>query len=214
MDQTLNQAPAKPAPISDGTPYFFGNEALVTFSAGEGEYAPNTYFLVDKNAKTLTPFVDDQALQSAFGEDFEAAKSSAVTVAIPTIGEDGSIQNGIFKGYHILGAEHAVQSDGSAKKAEFSPFDLSRRYDKPVDDGAEKKALSELDELLNQIRVEGEAEGIPPGAIDKLMKDQKLIAFWVNSLAYGGYDIADVWTDIKQRVNKDTPVKETQEPNF
>ena len=210
----LQQTPARPAPITDGSPYFFGDHALITFSSGEEGYSPDTYFLVDKVSHTIIPFVDEQSLQAVFGEDFDQAKQSAVSVATPNVSDDGSITGGIFNSYHILGPEYAIQPDGSAKKADFSPYDISRRYDKPVDDQKEQTSLRGLEDLLNKIKEVGDQSGVSAAFIDKVMRDQKLIAFWLNALSYGDYQVSDVWADIQRRAQMEGGASQPTAPEL
>ena len=92
-----------PAPVQDGSPYFAGDHALVKFSTGEIGYGPETYWLVDKNMKTITPFLSMESLQAVFGEDFQTALQSAVTVVPPNISSDGRVNGGVFDGFYVLG---------------------------------------------------------------------------------------------------------------
>jgi hypothetical protein len=195
-------APMMPAPIQDGSPYFAGEHALVKFSTGEIGYGPETYWLVDKNTKTITPFLSPESLQAVFGPEFQAAMQGAVTVVPPNVASDGRVNGGVFDGFYVLGPEYAIQPDGSGKKLDFTPTQLAERYGRPIDENLEEEAMSRLEELFNKMKSQSSQLSFPPNYIDKLMRDHKLLAFYINAIAYGDYEETDVFLDILRRVKE------------
>ena len=196
------QQPQAPAPVADGLPYFAGDHAVVKFSNGEAGYGPETYWLVEKSSKTLTPFVSMESLQNVFGSDFQQVLDSAATVAPPQMDETGKIVGGVFNNYYILGSEYAIQPDGSGKKLEFSRAQLAERYGKPINEQREQETITALEKLFEVIGKEAAGLGISPAFIRKTMSDDNLIAFWINAVTYGDYTIGDVYKDFLYRARK------------
>jgi hypothetical protein len=188
-----------PAPIQDGSPYFSGGHAVIKFSTGEPGYGPDTFWLVDKQNKTITPFTSPASLQAVFGPAFQQVMSSVVTVMPPNVASDGKVNNGVLAGFYILDPEYAIQEDGTSKPVDFTPGHLSERYGRPVDEDAEQKALTQLDGIMNQLKQEGDQFHFTPNFVDKLMKDQRLMAFYINAIAYGDYEPQDIVLDVLRR---------------
>ena len=196
------QIPENSIPVSGGSPYFLGDNALVQFSSGDNPNEPVTHWLVDKSNRTLRPFESDGALQNAFGEQYPLAVRNVVKVAPPTLDESGGITDGVLRDFNILGPEYAIKEDGTTKNVEFSPHQLRGRYGKPIDENAEGLATEAVDGFLNLLRSKSGSTNLDPNFINKLRQDQQLMAFYVSALAYGGYTLSDLYKDIVQRNQK------------
>lgn len=191
-------------PVQDGKPYFMGGEALIRFSSGEEGYGADTFWLVDKSNHTVRPFESHMALDAAFGKDLETALQNVVTVAPPQIDSSGEITDGVLADFSLLGPEYAINEDGTSKSLDFSSHQLKGRYGKPIDEGMENNAAEILDGFLNKLKENENQTNIPGSFIGKLRKDQRLMAFYLSSLAYGDYTLNDVYSDILRRFkNKD-----------
>jgi len=195
-------------PVQSGTPYFMGKNALVKFSGGEAAMGPETFWLVDKDNKTLRPFESQAALENAFGEGLEQAMQNVVTMTSPTVDDSGSITEGVFREYNILDPDYSIKEDGSTKKLHFSSSQLKKRYGKPIDMNAEGLASEAVDGFLSLLSQKEVETGITAHFVNQLKQDNSLMAFYISAMAYGEYTLNDVFTDISRRFkreNKKTP---------
>ena len=196
----VQEAISSPA-VTDGKPYFLGDHALVKFSSGLDSAGPEVHWLADRKNRTLRPFESETALRNAFGEGYDAAIRHCVNVAHPQIMENGDIASGVLKGFSILDPEYAIREDGSAKELDFSNHHLRSRYGKPVNPQAEEKAARTLEHVLGVMKSR-DAKDISPAEIEKLRRDERRVAFYLNALAYGSYTGKDVRDDIIARSKK------------
>lgn len=205
MDPTQLSPEIQPntTPVQSGRPYFLGDYALVRFSDGE-ESSQTPFWLVDKSNHTVRPFESHMALDAAFGPDLKDALQNVVTVSSPQIDANGDITDGVLADFSLLGPEYAIRDDGTSKPLDFSSHQLKSRYGKPVDEGMEGQAAEILDGFLTKLKENESQTDIPGNFIGKLRKDQRLMAFYLSSLAYGDYSLSDVYSDISRRFkNKD-----------
>lgn len=189
------------APVQDGKPYFMGDHALIKFSGGEEGFGPQTYWLVDKANNTIRPFESNMALDAAFGQDLQSALQSAMTIAPPTIDSSGAITSGVLADFTILGPEYAIKEDGTSKEIDFSPSQLQGRYGKSIDESLEGLAAEAVDGFLNLLKTNESKTNVPASFINKLKSDQQLMAFYISAMAYGGYTLGDIYSDIARRYN-------------
>ena len=189
-------------PVSDGAPYFMGDEALIKFSSGEEGYGSDTYWLVKKSDHTVRPFESHMALDAAFEEDLEEALKNVVVISPPNIDSENDITDGSLEGYSILGPEYAIKDDGTAKPLHFSNHQWKGRFGKQVDEESENHAADAVERFLSILKGNQEKTGIPPEYIDELKSDEKLMAFYISCMAYGKYKLQDVYTDIMHTYNQ------------
>jgi hypothetical protein len=201
MDPSMGQqfSQPNPNPVQDGKPYFMGGEALIRFSSGEEGFGPETYWLADQSNHTIRPFESHMALDAAFGDGLQEALQNAVTVTPPKIDSNGDIVDGVLEGFSILGPEYAIKEDGTSKHLDFSPHQLKSRYGKPINESVEGLATEVLDGFLGLLKNNEDKTDIPAAFINKLMEDQKLMAFYISALAYGEYTMGDIYSDVARR---------------
>lgn len=191
-------------PVYNGSPYFMGDHALVTFSTGEDSYGPKTYWLVDKKDHTIRPFESETALKNAFGEGFQTAMRNMVTIVPPNVDEEGLITDGVLKDFDILSADYSIKEDGTGKKLPFSAHKLRTRGGKAVNEKGEGIAVEILDGFLSKLKQNSAKVGIESGFIDKLKQDSKLMAYYVSSLAYDNATLSDIYNDILERSQEES----------
>lgn len=178
-----------------------GDHALIKFSSGESGYGPDTYWLVDKENRTIRPFESETALHKAFGNGYDQAIAHTVSVSAPLLDEEGDVVDGILEGYSLLTPDFSIREDGSTKPLEFSNYQLKNRYGRPIDVEAEDQAAEVLDGLLSHLKNQTEQTGIPSSFLEKIRDDKKLMAFYISAIAYGGFPIGRIYQDI-QRVHE------------
>lgn len=191
-------------PVYNGTPYFMGDHALVTFSTGEDSYGSKTYWLVDKKDHTVRPFESETALKNAFGEGFQTAMRNMVTIVPPNVDEEGLITDGVLKDFDILSADYSIKEDGTGKKLPFSAHKLRTRGGKAVNEKGEGMAVEILDGFLNKLKQSSAQTGLKAAFIDKLKQDSKLMAYYVSSLAYDNATLSDIYNDILDRSQEES----------
>jgi hypothetical protein len=192
---------SNPSPVQDGKPYFMGDHALIKFSSGEEGLGPETYWLVDKSNHTIRPFESHMALDAAFGDELKAALEGTVVVSPPQIDEDGEITDGVLADFTLLGPEYAIREDGTSEPLQFSSHQLRQRYGKPIDESTEDMATEVVDRFLGILKDNEPKTGIPASFVTGLRGDHKLMAYYISSLAYGGYTLGDLYGDILHRFN-------------
>lgn len=190
------------SPVGDGKPYFLGPHALIKFSTGEEGMGPEVFWLVDKENHTIRPFESNMALDAAFGDDLEKALSNVMTITPPQMDSSGEIMDGILADFTILGPEYSIMEDGTAKPMDFSPHQLKKRYGKPIDEQKESTAERTLEGLLNKLSKNESGSDMTSKFVNKLKSDMQLMAFYISSLAYGGYDENDIHADILRRFDR------------
>lgn len=194
---------ANSVPIHNGAPYFMGDHALVKFSSGEDGFGPSTYWLVDKTNHTIRPFESQKALEAAFGDNFQEALGHVVTVVPPTVDPEGGIMDGVLKDFNILSSDYAVKEDGTSKYLHFSPHQLKSRYGKPINSHGEALATEAIDGFLNLLKSKESSTGISSNFINQLRQDHHLMAFYISAMAYGGYSLSDIYSDISRRFHSE-----------
>ena len=183
-------------PIRDGKPFFMGDEALIKFSNGEEGLDKGTFWLVNKEDHTIRPFESPMALDTVFGKDLEEALNNVAIVSQPTINDNGDITEGVLTGFSILGPEYMIKDNGSAKELHFSNYQLENRYGKKINVDEETKAAGTIKQFIGLLKENEDKTGIPSSFLDKIENDDRLMAFYVSSLAYGKYTLKDVYADI------------------
>lgn len=187
-------------PIHEGKPYFLGDFALIRFAGGEGGFGPEVYWLVNKEDHSIRPFESYMALDTVFGDKLEDALKRVVVIESPTLDSNNDIIDGVLTDFSVLGPEYMIKEDGTTEPLEFSSYQLKGRYGKPIDENQELLAERAVDGLLNSLE-KGDSK-ITPGFINKLRRDNQLMAFYIASIAYGGYSKDFVHADILRRFNK------------
>jgi hypothetical protein len=94
----------------------------------------------------------------------------------------------------ILSNEYYTK-DGSARQLDYSNAQLSTRYGHPVNQEMEQTMYSALKGVFNML----ETAGVDKSMINTIKKSDDLMAFYVSAMAYGGYSIGDIYSDVKKR---------------
>lgn len=188
-----------PKPVSDGRPYFMGDNALIKFSGGEGDFGSDVYWLADNSNNTIRPFESPMALDTVFGDGLQEALKKTVTVASPIIDSNNDITEGVLTDFNILGPKYLIKEDGTSEPLEFSSYQLKGRYGKNIDENRELEAERTVDSILNSIPKD--ESDIDQGFINKLRKDRQLMAFYISALAYGNFQPNYIHADIIKRFN-------------
>jgi len=185
--------------VHEGNPYFLGEHALVKFSGGEEGYGPGVYWLVDKENRTIRPFESTMALDAVFGEELQTALQNVMNITPPMVDQNNDITEGVLSGFSILGPEYAIKEDGTSKPLEFSSHQLKGRYGKAIDEGLENLATEAVDGFLSLLVTNEPKTNIPATFVNQLKNDNKLMAYYISAMAYGGYSLGDIYSDISRR---------------
>jgi len=186
------EAGKTPVPMNgQGAPYFKGSYALVKIAGVDG-YDSNTVWLVDVNDKTMRPFESDQAIAKFYGMPVAELSKSVNHVNADIFGQGNALS-----GFTPLSFEYAIKEDGRAKAYTGDASTLALRYGNAnYDSNLEMAMTSGLDGFMDVLK---NTPGISSSTIGKIGKDQSLMAFYISSLAYGGYTLGDIFKDIKRR---------------
>lgn len=190
---------------SSGNAYFPGDNALVKV-IGENGYDSNTIWLADVKSKTLRPFGSVQALEAVYGMPLEQLQSH-----INYVGSDAFGQGGVMNGFQPLSSEYSISRDGTGRALDFSSVNLSSRYGQGVNEGGEMKSYQALDGFLSVLK--NEDGKITDSQVNSVLNDPNSMAFYISALAYGGYTLSDVYSDMRRKqlgLNNVTPISATQ----
>jgi hypothetical protein len=182
-----------------GTPYFMGDQSLVRFSGQgpAGAMNANTLWLLDKKTKTARPFQDMQAVQNYFGQPVDINQAQVIPSTELSPGGLFGAQEG-RPGFELLDGEYAIKSDGTTRDLEFSSAQLADHYGHQQDPVAEQNASMVLDGFMNTL-ARAQNSGIQPASLEQMKTNPRLLAFYINALAYGGYTLGDIYRDMKYR---------------
>lgn len=177
---------------SGGKAYPMGDYSLVKFQDANGKISDWVWQL-DNKAKTMRPFVSQQAFESAYAGNLDEANKAIVVFNAADRGPGGSIEE-----YELLEPNYAIQGDGSAKRLDASNAEISRSYGKPaVSTDIQDKMVNFVGGYLNMLQKT--ESGIDSGFVENLKNDPKAVAFYINAATYGGYTPADIYRDLKKK---------------
>lgn len=175
---------------SVGTAYFPSNFALVKV-VDQGGYDSNVVWLVDVPNKTMRPFESTRALERVYGMPYEQLQSS-----INMVGGDSFTPGGVLNGFQLLDYDYAIKPDGTARALDYSAVTLAGRYGSGVNEAAEMRAYQGLDGFLSLLKKSGDLSN---KQLSKVLSDKNSMAFYISALAYGGYSLSDIYSDIKAK---------------
>ena len=180
-----------------GTPYMMGNYSLVRFAGTgpRGSMDDGTIWLMDPSTQTLRPFENASSLQNFFDGPVDISKIEVVSAAELMPGGLLGPKGDGAPGYELLSNDYAIKSDGTARELKYSASQLQGRYGQGINQDLEEESWLMLKGMFDQF----EQGGISSGTINDVRNDDTQLAFYINSLAYGGYSITDVYRDIKAR---------------
>ncbi len=201
-----NAGMTSPNTGSGSQAYLTGDYALVRFvGQGQDRYMNDqTVWLLDSKTKTLRPFSSGAALSNFFDGDVNVDDITSIDAS--ELQPGGSLgSNGGKPGFQLLAPEYAIQPDGSARRLDYSAAQLATRYGQPVNEEMEQTMFSALKGVFNML----ETAGVNKSTINKIKNDDELMAFYVSSMAYGGYSVGDIYSDVKKRelgINNVSPI--------
>jgi len=149
--------------------------------------SPTVYF-VDKEAKTLVPFVSAGAFESYYGENAQEAWDSIEEIE-PI---DSRISGYVY-------SKEMVAQDGTMPKIDTSVANIQNRYGKTNSEESNYKAYQTLNGFLNLLKGNATDAGLDVMTLDSILNDSNAIGKYMNALAYGGYTLEDVFKDVKQK---------------
>lgn len=180
--------------------FFRGRYALIRFEEDPGPGDTSTVWLVDTKKKTLRPFLSDDAFNAYYKGSTtvkdEDKKGTIKSVPLDYLAPDGPLRN-----FRMLQDNDGIGGDGSFPQEFAEDIDetkLENKYGQTENPEAEQTAIQILDGLLAKVKTSPQLQ-IDPGTIDTVAKDPKVISFYINALAYGGYTPLDVIKDLKRR---------------
>jgi hypothetical protein len=167
---------------------------------GTGPLNTTTLFWVNPTTKKIIPIVSEQAFQTAFGKSF--ADSDIQTITVDYLGANGSL--GTNAGYTLVPLDQGITGTSSdavynIPTEKIDTTTLGSKYGKAAlstDDLT--KAMSTLDGFMDQI-VQDQNFGVSSATINAIKSDPSQVAFYLNALAYGGYTLSNVASDLKRK---------------
>lgn len=189
---------------SMGNAYFPNDFALVKI-VGQDGYDSNIVWLADVASKTLRPFSDTRALETVYGMPLDQLQSH-----INYVGADSFTRGGVLGGFQPLSAEYAIKKDGSGRALDYSSVSLSSRYGQGINESGELKSYQALDGFLSLLK--SQDGKVSDSQVNNVLNDPNAMAFYISALAYGGYTLSDVYSDMRRKqlgVTNSTPISAT-----
>lgn len=184
---------------------------LLRFSSdpdASGPASTKTVFLVDPTSKALVPFLNEEAFNnfmSSVGLNNinigNAESNGYIKLASPNLLNEGYA----LSGYKLLQNNEGIKSDGSYALASSTSTNIGdnvdinsvgQAYGQQKNSEALRVGIKVLDGLLTNNALLS-ANGISQEIVNGLSTDAKL--FYINALTYGGYDIPQIYQDLKRR---------------
>ncbi|KXB08344.1 hypothetical protein AKJ56_01515, partial [candidate division MSBL1 archaeon SCGC-AAA382N08] len=204
-----------------GKSYFQGDEALIRFADKEG-IDEGTIWLVRPDDKTIRPFWSRDAFQKRYGktpeEVIQEGKVKTVTNNYLSddailgdydlqkdkraVGESGTYQRTKEEEERAADNQQQGQNQGQEEGTEFDPTKIMNTYGEKSNEALNKQTFKFVDKgIFNWLKKMGKENngGISDETIKQISNDQDTVATYVNALAYGDYNVSDIYRDIKRR---------------
>lgn len=176
--------------------YPMGEFSLIRFEGqGPAGYMNDqTIWLVDPSTSTLRPFSNSAALENFFDGPVDinniVVRSAADLMPGGALGSQGSAP-----GYQILSNEFAIKPDGTAKRLDYSNAQLASRYGYAVNEELEQSMYMALKGSLDLLQ----EAGVDQATLNSIKKSDATMAYYVSAMAYGGYSLGDIYSDVKRK---------------
>ena len=182
---------------------FFTNPekgALIMFTSdidGDGPANTSTVWHVDPKTKKIRPILSEAAFMTATGQSVKDVMNQGLIKRVST---QALNPGGVLAGFTPLTENEGIRDDGTymAPKVDNSEQNIKSRYGKQVDEKFNTEAFKTIDGLLNMLKGDSKS-GISSDVINAIAGDPTTLASYMNAFAYGGYNLSDIFRDIKRR---------------
>jgi len=196
-EQQVQQIESGQAPTEstlDDNSFFRGEYGLVQFTEdpdGPGPASTSTVWLVDPKAKKLIPFLSETSFNNAM------TKPLKEVVAGGGIKKISLSQKGSFE---LLPDAQGIKEDGIIPAFETSVDSnkISERYGQESNPQVRDVINKQLPGFIKILKSDPNS-GISAETLDTVMSDPNNVAFYVNALTYGNYQLPDIYRDLKRR---------------
>lgn len=213
------QQAAQSGEMPIGKPFFRGNEALVRFVDGGRGINENTIWSVDPEAQTMRPILSPDAFEARFGKTPRQAmqegrvkdiSTNYLNTGAPLAGfemlsdEQGIGESGTYERTEEEEARAANnnQQPNQGEEREFDPVKIMNTYGERTNEALNREVFKAIDNgMLSWLKKMGKKNngGISEETINQISNNPETVATYVNALAYGGYNVSDIYRDIKRR---------------
>lgn len=187
---------------SFGEAFFTNPEkgALIMFTSdvdGDGPANTSTVWHVDPKTKKIRPILSESAFIAATGEPVADVMKRGIIKRVST---QALNPGGVLAGFTPLTENEGIRDDGTylAPQVDNSQQNIENRYGKQVDEKFNTEAFKTIDGLLTMIKGDSKS-GVSMDVINAITSDPKTLASYMNAFAYGGYNLSDIFRDIKRR---------------
>ena len=163
-----------------------------------------TVWFVSTEDQSMRPFLSETAFNTFFARPGwggnwqgmtlqDAIEGGEISKAPMSLLNDGYA----FSNYELLGNDQGIQNDGSIQGTGSSSIDLDsikKIYGKPLNEELANKSLESLFGMFDLW-----SEDISAETISTAKNDPEIIALYNFALAFGEYDINDIFIDLKRR---------------
>ncbi|MFW5902988.1 MAG: hypothetical protein ACOCTT_03810, partial [archaeon] len=191
-----------------GKPFFQGDEALVRFAEEGG----GGIWSVNPETKRIRPILSREAFENRYEMTPEEAIREGV---VKTVSENYFERGAPLEGFKKLSDRYGVQESGEytleegedkdrtdQQGQEFDPARIMNTYGKNTNERLNREAFKAVNGgLLNWLNNMEEKDngGISKETINSISNNPEVLATYVNALAYGDYNVNDVYRDLKRR---------------
>jgi hypothetical protein len=174
--------------------FFRGQYGLVQFTEdpdGPGPASTSTIWLVDPQSKKLIPFLS------------EAAFDNVMTKPLKEVVKEGGInkislnQIGSFK---LLTDAQGIKEGGTIPTFEVAVDEtkIGARYGQEPNPQVRDVINKSFPGFIKLLKSDPNS-GVSTETLDEALNNDSLVAFYVNALTYGDYQLPDIYRDLKRR---------------
>ncbi len=173
---------------------FRGKYTLVQFTEDPDDSGPastSTIWLIDTQSKKIIPFLSETAFNNAMTMPLKDVASKGLIKKI-SLSQLGS--------YKMLPDSQGIKDDGTIPTFEATVDDgkTSQRYGKNVDAKARDVLNEQFPGFIKLLKSDPNS-GVSTATLDEVLNDPSQVAFYVNALTYGDYQLSDIFRDLKRK---------------
>lgn len=174
--------------------FFRGQYGLVQFTEdpdGPGPASTSTIWLIDPQAKKLIPFLSEAAFDNVMTKPLkEVVKEGGINkISLNQIGS-----------FELLTDAQGIKEGGTIPTFEVAVDEtkIGARYGQEPNPQVRDVINKSFPGFIKLLKSDSNS-GVSTETLDEVSNNDSLVAFYVNALTYGDYQLPDIYRDLKRR---------------